>query len=195
MLPHAYFVRHGLTDWNAEGRFQGQTDTDINETGRRQADRNGALLAELIGTAEGFDFVASPKRRTRETMERVRAAMGLPREGYRTDDRLIEMHYGDWERFTLAEIEQRTPGSSEAREGDKWHYRPPGEKAESYELLAERISPWLAELKQPTLCVTHGGIIRVLFRLIEGWPVEAACKDPVPQNRILELNEGRLRWL
>ena len=195
MFPHAYFVRHGLTDWNAEGRFQGQTDTDINETGRRQADRNGARLAELIGTGEGFDFVASPKRRTRETMERVRVAMGLPRDGYRTDDRLIEMHYGDWERSTLAEIERRMPGSSEAREGDKWHYRPPGEQAESYQLLAERISPWLAELKQPTLCVTHGGIIRVLFRLIEDWPTEAACKDPVPQDRVLELKDGRLRWL
>lgn len=195
MLPLAYFVRHGQTDWNAEGRIQGQVDTDINETGRRQADGNGARLAELIEDPEAFDFVASPKRRTRETMERVRAAMGLPREGYRTDPRLIEMHYGDWETFTLAEIDARAPGSTAARERDKWNYLPPGAEAESYQMLADRIGPWLAELKRPTVCVTHGGILRVMFRLIEDYSPQAACTGGVPQDRILELSGGRLRWL
>ncbi|MEX0954490.1 MAG: histidine phosphatase family protein [Rhizobiaceae bacterium] len=195
MLPLTYFVRHGLTDWNAEGRIQGQVDTDINDTGRGQADANGARLAELIKRPEEFDFVASPKRRTRETMERLRAGMGLPREGYRTDPRLIEMHYGDWQTFTLAEIDEKTPGSNAARERDKWNYIPPGVEAESYQMLADRIAPWLAELKGPTVCVTHGGILRVLFRLIENHDPETACKVSVPQDRILELSGGRLRWL
>lgn len=195
MLPLAYFVRHGLTDWNAEGRIQGQIDTDINETGRTQADGVGARLAGLIARPDEFDFVASPKRRTRETMERIRAAMGLPREGYRTDPRLIEMHYGDWQTFTLAEIDGRTPGSSAARDRDKWNFLPPGGEAESYEMLAARIAPWLAELRRPTVCVTHGGIIRVLFRLVGNHDPETACKGGVPQDRILELNEGRLRWI
>jgi probable phosphoglycerate mutase len=195
MLPLAYFVRHGLTDWNAEGRIQGQVDTDINEVGRRQADANGARLAELIKRPDEFDFVASPKRRTRETMERIRAAMGLPRDGYRTDPRLIEMHFGDWQTFTLAEIDEKTPGANATRERDKWNYMPPGAEAESYQMLADRIRPWLAELKHPTVCVTHGGIIRVMFRLIENHDPEAACKISVPQDRILELNGGRLRWI
>ncbi len=195
MLPHCYFVRHGLTDWNAEGRIQGQEDTDINDIGRQQADGNGARLAALIDKPEEFDFVASPKRRTRETMERVRAAMGLARDGYRTDERLIEMHYGDWQTFTLAEIDRQAPGSVAARESDKWNYVPPGAKAESYQTLAERIRPFLAELERPTVCVTHGGIIRALFRLIEDWSPEEACKGPVPQDRVLELSGGRLRWV
>jgi probable phosphoglycerate mutase len=195
MLPLAYFIRHGLTDWNAEGRIQGQVDTDINEIGRAQADANGARLTELIGRADEFDFVASPKRRTRETMERVRLGMGLPREGYRTDPRLIEMHYGDWQTFTLAEIDAKQPGSVAARESGKWNFLPPGAEAESYQMLADRIRPWLMELNRPTVCVTHGGILRVLFRLIEDHEPEAACKGSVPQDRILELSGGRLRWL
>lgn len=195
MLPLAYFVRHGLTDWNAEGRIQGQIDTDLNAVGRAQADKNGARLAELIKRPEEFDFVASPKRRTRETMERVRAAMGLPRGGYRTDPRLIEMHYGDWQSFTLAELDGKLPGSTAARERDKWNFLPPGEAAESYRTLADRIAPWLAELERPTVCVTHGGIIRVMFRLIENYSPEEACKSPVPQDRILQLSGGRLRWV
>jgi broad specificity phosphatase PhoE len=195
MLPHAYFVRHGLTDWNAERRIQGQEDTDINGTGRGQASANGARLAALIERPDEFDFVASPKRRTRETMERIREAMGLPRAGYRVDPRLIEMHYGDWQTFTLAEIDQKTPGSNTARERDKWNYLPPGADAENYQMLADRIGPWLAELTRPTVCVTHGGILRVLFRLIENHDPEGACKGGVPQDRILELNGGRLRWI
>ena len=110
MFPLVYFVRHGQTAWNAEYRLQGQADTDMTALGRSQADRNGRRLAELIDNPDDFDFVASPLRRTRETMERVRAAMRLPADGYRTDPRLIEVHFGDWQGFTFAELEAREPG-------------------------------------------------------------------------------------
>src|SRR5690606_24568613 len=85
-----YFVRHGQTDWNAEGRLQGQADTGLNDTGRAQASGNGRLLAKLIAAPSAVDFVASPLARTCETMELIRQAMGLPPKGYRTDPRLME---------------------------------------------------------------------------------------------------------
>ena len=84
MSPLVYIVRHGQTDWNAEFRLQGQADTDLNELGRRQAAMNGRALARLIPRPEEFDFVASPMRRTCETMERLRAAMGLDPTAYAT---------------------------------------------------------------------------------------------------------------
>ena len=115
MTPIVYLIRHGQTDWNAEGRLQGQADTDINALGRSQADGNGRRLRELIAEPGAFDFVASPLRRTRETMERVRRSMGLPAEGYRTDARLKEVHFGDWQGSTFAELEAREPGSTAAR--------------------------------------------------------------------------------
>ena len=65
MSPLVYLVRHGETAWNVEGRLQGQAENDITEVGRRQADRNGARLRELIDDPAQFDFVASPMRRTR----------------------------------------------------------------------------------------------------------------------------------
>ena len=76
-LPLIYFCRHGETLWNAEQRVQGQFDTDLSEKGRRQADGNGLILHNLIRDPENFDFVSSPLKRTRETMERVRIGMGL----------------------------------------------------------------------------------------------------------------------
>jgi len=193
--PLVYIVRHGQTDWNAEFRLQGQADTDINALGRAQADRNGRRLAELVADASGFDFVASPLRRTRETMERLRMAMGLPGEGYRTDARLMELHFGDWQGRTFAELEAVTPGVSAARHRDKWNYLPPGEHAETYDMLAARVRPWLESVTQPTVCVTHGGIVRVVFALLGIMePAEAAGMN-VPQDRILRLRGGTLEWL
>ena len=195
MLPLLYFVRHGETDWNAEERLQGQADTDLNERGRMQADQNGRRLAEIVSDPSSFDFVASPMRRTRETMERVRIQMGLPPQGFRTDPRLKEVHFGAWQGFTYPELERREPGCTARRTRDKWHFLPPGAEAESYELLARRVRLWLDELRRPTICVTHGGVIRTIFHWVGGMPPDDAADLHVPQDRILRVEGDRLEWL
>jgi probable phosphoglycerate mutase len=194
-LPLIYFVRHGQTDWNVESRLQGQAETDINPTGRLQAAENGRTLKALIPDAAGFDFVASPSRRTRETMERIRTAMGLDPHAYRTDPRLMELHFGDWQGFTYEELESREPGSRARRSVDKWNFRPPGTAAESYEMLKERVSSWLSDVIEPTVCVTHGGIFRAVFRLLADLPQKKAAVLAVPQDRILRLEVGQLEWI
>ena len=195
MLPLVYFVRHGQTDWNAEHRLQGQADVPLNALGRSQAERNGRKLAELIADPASFDFVASPLGRTRETMELVRTAMGLEPQAYRTDKRLIEVHFGDWQAHTLAELDRLTPGATAARALDKWHFVPPGEHGESYAMLYGRTKPWFSELNGPTVCVTHGGIFRVLFRMAGHKPEKEAAALDVAQDRVLRFENGKLEWL
>ncbi len=194
-LPLLYVVRHGQTEWNAEYRLQGQADTDITDKGRKQADRNGKKLGGLIDDSHLFDFVASPMRRTRETMERILVAMGLAPDGYRTDARLMELHFGDWQGFTFAELEARKPGSTEGRLLDKWRFVPPGKGAESYEMLLGRIRPWLEALDQPTVCVTHGGVIRTLFKMLQGMSDNEAAALDIVQDRVLRVENGRVDWL
>lgn len=194
-MPLVYISRHGQTDWNAEGRLQGQADTDLNDTGRAQARRNGERLAGLVTDPAGFDFVSSPLSRTRRTMEIIRACMGLEPGAYRTDKRLMELHFGDWQGSTFAELEAATPGSTSGRDGDKWNFLPPGGGAESYAALAVRITPWLESLDRPTVCVTHGGIIRAVFRIVGGLSEKEAAAMSVPQDLVLRLDEGRLIWL
>lgn len=195
MPPPIYISRHGQTDWNVEERLQGQADTDINAIGRAQADRNGTRLGELIGQAEGFDFVCSPLRRTRETMERVRARMGLDPAAYRTDPRLMELHFGAWQGFTYQELEAAEPGCTQARSSDKWRFVPPGGEAESYEMLAVRVKTWLDDVRQPTVCVTHGGVIRTLLYLNGLVTSHEAANRGTPQDRILRLHDGKAEWL
>jgi len=88
--PTIYYIRHGETDWNAEGRLQGTLDIPLNELGRRQAVSAGIILAGLLARdghgAAQIPFVASPLGRARLTMELVRSSLKLPPDGYATHE-------------------------------------------------------------------------------------------------------------
>ena len=145
--PILYFARHGETDWNRERRLQGQHDIPLNALGRVQASRCGELLRELLerdGRPAGeYDYVSSPLGRARETMELMRAAMGLDPEAYRTDARLMEMSFGRWEGFTFAELQTREAAALAERERDKWGFVLPG--GESYAQLEVRVARLVRE--------------------------------------------------
>jgi probable phosphoglycerate mutase len=95
----------------------------------------------------------------------------------------------------MAELEARQPGSTKGRGPDKWDFVPPGKDAESYQMLLERVRPFFEELRKPTICVTHGGVIRALFRMVAKLPKAEAARVETPQDRILRLKDGRLDWL
>jgi probable phosphoglycerate mutase len=192
-----YVIRHGQTDWNAERRLQGQKDIPLNGVGRLQASHNGHTLREILGAAEGFSFIASPLSRTRETMERLRDAMGLDPLAYRTDERLMELSFGDWEGHTLKEVRRVSPEKLLARNADKWSFIPPGTSAESYEILCWRVGAWLQSVEGPTVSVSHGGVIRSLFRLVAGVDESDAAALPIPQDRILmiDLASRQMDWI
>lgn len=195
---HIYMIRHGQTDWNAELRMQGQQDIPLNALGREQATGNGQALKAVLGdTVAAFDFVASPLSRTRETMERVRTAMGLDPLAYRTDDRLVELNFGDWEGHTVDDLERLWPERIEARHRNKWDFIPPGPDAESYEILSWRVGSWLRSVTQPTVCVSHGGVMRSILRLVGGHSGDAAAEAYIRQDRILrvDIESGRTEWL
>ena len=192
-MPTIVFLRHGETDWNAEGRLQGQQDVPLNNRGRGQARRNGEVLRRQVPGVGGLDFVSSPLGRARETMEIARRALGLDPHAYRTDDRLREVTFGRWEGFTTEEIRAREPGELAAREADKWGVSPPG--GESYEGLAGRVRPWLRELTEPTVVVAHGGVGRVLWIELAGLDPADAVAIAIPHDRVFLWDTGLARLL
>ena len=193
MLPSLVFLRHGETDWNVEGRLQGQRDIPLNDRGRVQAKRNGAtIIAAMPGIAD-YDFVASPLIRSRETMEIARRAMGLEPSAYRLDDRLREITFGDWEGSTLAELRERHGALVAERERDKWRFLPPN--GESYALLLDRVVDWLGSLTRPTFAVSHGGVGRVVRSHILGVDRARAVADSFPQDKLLVIEDGKGRWV
>jgi broad specificity phosphatase PhoE len=163
--PLLYYVRHGETAWNAEGRLQGHLDSDLTATGRAQADRSADVLRELIGRDGGrlddLDYVASPLGRAQTTMQRLRAVLGLDPQRYRLDARLAEVSYGRWDGFTFPELQLREQAGLAARERDKWNYAPPG--GESYADLLARVGAWHESVARDSVVVAHGGTARALM--------------------------------
>lgn len=186
------FVRHGETDWNSEGRLQGQRDIPLNALGRTQAETAGRLLMGLAPDFAGLDYVASPLARTRETMERMRRAMGLDPAAYRLDDRLKELTFGDWEGLTWREVRARDPVGAGRREGAKWAFVPPG--GESYAMLAERVRPVVEAIDRETVIVSHGGVARALLALLCGVSIRQAAGLDIWQGRVLVIEAGRFAW-
>ncbi|MBY3422806.1 histidine phosphatase family protein [Rhizobium laguerreae] len=193
-----YVIRHGQTAWNAERRLQGQKDIPMNATGLEQARQNGIALAGILGdTIDQFDFVASPLQRTRATMEIMRTAMGLAPLAYRTDPRLVEISFGDWEGSTIKELKATQRARVAERNASKWDFIPPGDDAESYEILSWRTGSWLNSVDRPTVCVTHGGVIRTLFQTISDLQKSSAAEGAIPQDRIAKIDtaERKIVWL
>jgi len=193
-MPQLYVIRHGETEWNAAHRIQGQIDTSLNDKGRAQAWRNGLVLKDLIGAPDTVDFISSPLMRATETMEILRDAMGLSRSGYGLDERLKELHYGDWQGLFTEEASLAHPEISAARRANPWTVAPPGAGAESFAALAERVLTWLNGVSRDSVVVTHGGVSRVLRVLILGLPRAQIATLEVPQDRILRIDGQSMTW-
>jgi len=182
--PTLYFARHGETDWNRERRLQGQHDIPLNALGRVQASRSGELLRGLLERdgrpAAQYDYVSSPLGRARETMELMRAAMGLDPEAYRTDARLMEMSFGRWEGFTFAELRAREAAALAERERDKWGFVLPG--GESYAQLLVRVRAWYETMERDSVVSAHGGVCRALIAHLNLAEPEAASIGDIGQG-------------
>ncbi len=191
--PEFYFVRHGETAWNAEGRYQGSRDIPLNDRGRGQAALNGKLLKSLIArsgrTPTDLSWYVSPLGRTRETMDRVRSQVGEPLPDITIDPRLIEISFGIYEGHLHTELAAGEMAIAGERDASFWHFRPP--EGESYDDVAVRVRDFGASLTGPSVIVSHGGILRVLRHLIEGFPHERAVNWFPPQDSVVHFIGGK----
>ena len=190
--PTIYYIRHGQTDWNAEHRFQGQRDIPLNAVGQSQADENGLRMRELVGRGEGLDFFSSPLGRTRETMQRVRIAMGLDGEGYEINDLLIEISYGDLEGTTLLDLKTNNNKLHRYRKANAWHFQPAN--GESHEMVLERVARWYDTIKRDCVVVAHGAFGRVVRYHLLGLDEQKAARFAFPQDKICIISKGHERF-
>ncbi|MCC7250258.1 histidine phosphatase family protein [Hyphomicrobium sp.] len=191
--PTIYFIRHGETDWNRDRRYQGQKDIPLNETGRAQSRRNGIALRTFLPAIADAEFIASPLIRARETMEIIRAELGLAPEGYAIDARLMELCYGVWEGTLQDDIKKHDPDAFAARAEDPFRWRP--DAGESYADLLARVTGWAEARRGNRVVVSHGGVSRCLRAHFLGLDPELIPDLESPQDRVLILTRGSMRWL
>jgi probable phosphoglycerate mutase len=193
--PTIYYIRHGETAWNAEGRFQGSQDIPLNDLGRTQAVTAGEILADLLTRdgreASSMPFVASPLGRARLTMELMRGTLKLPPDQYAVDDRLREIGYGQWEGLTLPEMKLHDAATFASRDQDKWGVAAPS--GESYASVTLRMRQWFDSLLVDTVAVAHGGTMRALMVALGiAAPLEAA-ETPIGQGVVYVFDDGGMR--
>ena len=157
-----FLSRHGETDWNAEGRFQGHADPPLNEHGRAQA---RGLAHRLVKTPLAAIY-SSDLQRSRETAQIVAAPHALDVVSLAE---LREVDVGEWSGLTRDEIEARWPGAAATwrDEGHGWR------EGESYEEMAARVVASIDRLAREhdgdqILYVGHGGTIRGLLAHAHG---------------------------
>jgi broad specificity phosphatase PhoE len=193
-MPTIYYIRHGETEWNADGRLQGEQDIPLNDLGREQAANAGGILAGLFArdgrNEQSLPFVASPLGRARSTMELVRSALKLPPHDYSLDDRLREIGYGHWEGSTLAQMQASDPDVFAQRQADKWTVPPPG--GETYASVQLRMRDWYDSLLGDTVAVAHGGTARALMVALGFETPDSAADLTIEQGAVYVFGEGGL---
>jgi glucosyl-3-phosphoglycerate phosphatase len=162
-VPRLILWRHGRTEWNAEGRFQGQLDPPLDATGRRQAAAAAPYVADGL-VPEDTVVVSSDLDRAAET---ARAVAGLLGVDVRLDERLREHGMGSWEGLTRAEVADRFPDQYAA-----WMAGRPvlGRGGEEPAAVGGRAVAALADLPPAAVAVvvTHGGTSgRLIERLLD----------------------------
>jgi glucosyl-3-phosphoglycerate phosphatase len=191
-LPVSRLVlwRHGRTEWNADGRFQGQLDPPLDEQGRRQA----ALAAPYIAAGLSPDdtvVVSSDLVRAADT---ARVLSGLLGVQVRLDERLREHGMGSWEGLTRAEVADRFPGQY----ADWTAGRPVrGRNGEDPSAVAERAVVALAGLPPvgTAVVVTHGGTAgRLIERLLDLGPEHRRALGALANCAWSELTVQGGRW-
>jgi probable phosphoglycerate mutase len=194
--------RHGQTSWNLEGRFQGQTDIELDQVGRDQAADSAARLASLQPDA----VVSSDLRRATATASALARLVG---RDVVVDARLRESHGGDWQGLTGSEIRGRFSGEFDAwLRGEDVRASGGGETRSE---VARRTSAAVRDALAPLpagatlVVVTHGGAARTAIGTLLGLPQQrwttlgalSNCSWSVLEERdgpwvLLEHNAGSL---
>lgn len=158
-------VRHGVTDWNREGRFQGHRDPPLAADGRQEAELLAARLAPdtILRPAS---IVSSSLARARQTAEVIGVRTGVAVE---TDARLIEIGQGEWEGRTHDDLAITDADRYDAWRRDAGIRQPPG--GESIASATQRVESLLAEIEDgeqpwPVCIVSHGGTLRIMARVL-----------------------------
>lgn len=154
--------RHGETTYNAEGRMQGQLDSELTEIGWNQA----RFAVPALARFDPDVVVASDLRRATDTAAVFARAAGMP---LRLDKRLRETNLGEWQGRTGAEVDRDWPGARETWYSDPGWAPPSGEtKFQVAERAREVVAELDGEFTGTALLGTHGGLINALVASLLG---------------------------
>ncbi|MBA3533924.1 MAG: histidine phosphatase family protein [Ardenticatenales bacterium] len=186
-----YLIRHGETEWNVLGRYQGQLDPPLNARGRAQARATAAQLAPL-----GFDAIySSDLARARETAQPLVEQAGLPLQ---LDARLREIHQGEWQGILSEQIRAQWPEALAYWQQQPWACSPPGGErlAQVRARLLEAVADMTARYPRGTMAVFTHKLPVALLKIYYQNHAPSAVWSLLPTNgawEVIEVGERRER--
>ena len=176
-----YFARHGQTDWNAMKQTQGDTDIDLNDIGRKDAEKLGESLKDIDFTA----VYSSTLKRAYNT-----AVIAMEGRGYEVhaDSRIIEMGYGALEGKPLKRLMDPIADPEHGKYiSDPVNYIP-AEGGETFEDVDKRVGPFLEELREKypedskILIAAHGAVNMCMLRYLKKAPLDNIWEGGIQHN-------------
>ena len=168
-MTEIIIIRHGETEWNKTGRFQGQSDVPLSPEGHAQA----ALLGQHLDVGHADAFYASDLIRTMETAAPLAARLGLT---VVPDPALRELHFGAWEGRFFSEIDTEDPETLKHFYRDPEHANIPD--SEDFSVFQKRIAGRVRTIAtehrgERVIIVSHGAAIRILIADILAMPIRS----------------------
>ena len=185
-MPRWFLVRHGQTDWNAQGLLQGHTDVPLNEIGRDQAKRLGDRLTNVhLEAAYSSDLL-----RCSQTTD---LALGGRKVTVSYSQSLREQAYGRWEGMSFSAIRDADPQLYAAMLEDYASFTPPG--GEDFRAVEARSQGFAGDVmgqhsSGDLLIVGHGAALRTLVTYMTGLPLEAGWRFKVDSCSLTVLDVG-----
>ena len=176
-------VRHGETDWNASGRYQGQMDVPLNAAGHEQAD----ILARRLAAYPISAIYTSDLARAWQTAQVIGKVCALE---VHPEPRLRELSFGEWQGLTYQQIGQRDPDGLARWSSDRVNLSPPG--GEGLGEMATRVQDFLSQIRSEhqegtVALVSHGGTIRIVLCVLLGLPLASYWQFEVDNTAIAEI--------
>ncbi|WP_297430766.1 histidine phosphatase family protein, partial [Clostridium sp.] len=184
MKTKLYLIRHGETEWNKLGKFQGCVDIDLSQEGIKQA----YYLSEKFGS--NFDFIySSPLKRALETANIIASNKGI-RPVILEDIR--EINFGEWEGLTIKEIAKNYPDEFSIWQNDKLIAPICGgdlSLKNAVERSKNTIIPLIEKHNNKNiLVVAHGGIIKATLIGLFNWDMTMYHKINLGNTSVCQIN-------
>ena len=182
-------IRHGETEWNIKGKIQGSCDTELNDTGIRQAEE---LSSKMLENKYNFSKIYSSKqKRASKTAEILSKATNIE---YAVIEGLEEMNLGVWEGLSWAEVKEKYPAEYEEWYINRRYTKTP--KGESYEDMLKRvfaaIKNIIKENREDVVIVTHSAVIMSIRCFLTNTPFDEMTKFKTENTSITEVDSDLL---
>ncbi len=185
-----HLIRHGRTEWNAAGKIQGHTNSDLTELGHRQAAAIGRALTHYPIEA----LYASDLDRAQQTAVGIRSALGLD---VRTDPRLRETGFGIFEGLTWAEAEAEHPAVYRDYMTSAFEFEVPGGESRA-QTLNRALSAFADYAKRhggtQIAAVSHGGLMAYFLRHVLQMPMDSSRRFKTENGCICTFEFKKDRW-